>query len=186
MGFSRQEYWSGLSFPSPGDLPDPGMEPRCPALQADSVSTELQGKPLKDAGWLRCPGRGASSKQGSDISLCLSKDKTCWKNGSLLRWPWTPAESEEAKQLRKEREQDVGRQVFIQIGFPCGSAGKESACNVEDLGWVPGSGRCPGEGKGNPLQYSGLENSMDCIVHGVAEPDTTKQLSLSLGLGSGY
>ena len=40
MGFSRQEYWSGLSFPSPGDLPDPGMEPRSPALQAEDLPTE--------------------------------------------------------------------------------------------------------------------------------------------------
>ena len=46
MGFSRQEYWSGLPFPSPGDLPDPGIEPWSPALQADSLPTELQGKPL--------------------------------------------------------------------------------------------------------------------------------------------
>ena len=46
MGFSRQEYWSGLPFPSPGDLPDTGIEPGCPALQADSLLTELQGKPL--------------------------------------------------------------------------------------------------------------------------------------------
>ena len=41
MGFSRQEYWSGLPFPSPGDLPDPGIKPRSPALQADSLLTEL-------------------------------------------------------------------------------------------------------------------------------------------------
>ena len=54
-------------------------------------------------------------------------------------------------------------------GFLCGSAGKESACNVGDLGAIPGLGRSPGEGKGSPLQYSGLENSMDCIVHGVAK-----------------
>ena len=45
MGFSRQEYWSGLPFPSPRDLPDSGIEPRSPALQADSLPTELQGKP---------------------------------------------------------------------------------------------------------------------------------------------
>ena len=43
--FSRQGYWSGLPFPSPGDLPDPGIEPGSPALQADSLPTELQGKP---------------------------------------------------------------------------------------------------------------------------------------------
>ena len=46
--------------------------------------------------------------------------------------------------------------------FSWGSAGKESACNVGDLGLIPGLGRSPGEGKGYPLQYSGLENSMDC------------------------
>ena len=44
MGFSRQEYWSGLPFPSPGDLPDPGIEPRCPALQADALPSEPPGK----------------------------------------------------------------------------------------------------------------------------------------------
>ena len=53
------------------------------------------------------------------------------------------------------------------VGFSGGSDGKESTCNVEDLGSIPGLGRCPGEGKGYPLQYSGLENSMDSIVQGV-------------------
>ena len=47
------------------------------------------------------------------------------------------------------------------LGFPGGSDGKESACNAEDLGLIPGLGRSPGEGNGNPLQYSCLENSMD-------------------------
>ena len=46
MEFSRQEYWSGLPFPSPGELPNPGIEPTSPALQADSVPTELPGKPI--------------------------------------------------------------------------------------------------------------------------------------------
>ena len=63
---------------------------------------------------------------------------------------------------------------------PGGSAGKESACNVGDLGSIPGLGKPPGEGKGYPLQYSGLENSMDCTVLGVKESDMTEQLSLSL------
>ena len=57
-------------------------------------------------------------------------------------------------------------------GFPCGSAGKESACKVGDLDLNPGLGRSPGEGKGYPLQYSGLQNSMDCIVHGVTKSRT--------------
>ena len=52
------------------------------------------------------------------------------------------------------------------LGFPCGSVGKESNCNAGDLGSIPGLGRSAGEGKGYPLQYSGLENSMDCIVLG--------------------
>ena len=58
------------------------------------------------------------------------------------------------------------------LGFPGGSAGKESTCNVGDAGSIPGLGRSPGEGKGYPLQYSGLENSMDCVVHGVAKSQT--------------
>ena len=64
------------------------------------------------------------------------------------------------------------------LGFPCGSAGKESTCYEGDLGLIPVLGRSPGEWKGHPLQYSGLENSMDCIVHGVAESDP-EGLSLS-------
>ena len=59
-------------------------------------------------------------------------------------------------------------------GFPCGSVGKESTCNVGDLGLIPGLGRSPGEGKGYLPQYSDLENSMDCILLGVAELDNTE------------
>ena len=55
----------------------------------------------------------------------------------------------------------------VLLGFPCGSAGEESVCNVGDLDSILGLERSPGEGKGYPLQYSGLENSMDCIEHGV-------------------
>ena len=55
------------------------------------------------------------------------------------------------------------------LGFPCGSAGKESACSVGDLGLIPGLRRSPGERKGYPLQYSGLENSLECKVHRVAK-----------------
>ena len=59
--------------------------------------------------------------------------------------------------------------VISLLGFPCSSADKESAGSVGDLGSIPGLGRSHGEGKGYPLQYSGLENSMDYIVHGVAK-----------------
>ena len=73
----------------------------------------------------------------------------------------------------------TGKTIALTI-LPSSSDGKESACNAGDLGSIPGLRRSPGEGKGYPLQYSGLENSMDCVVHGVAELDTTECLSLSL------
>ena len=60
------------------------------------------------------------------------------------------------------------------LGFPCGSVGKESSCKAGDLGLIPGLGRSSGEGKGYPLQYSGLENSMDYTVDGVAELNITE------------
>ena len=68
---------------------------------------------------------------------------------------------------------DVNHSVIynsVPMGLPCGSAGKESPCNVGDLGSIPGLGKSTGEGKGYPLQYSGLENSIDCIVPGVVHP----------------
>ena len=67
---------------------------------------------------------------------------------------------------------EEGSSTPVFLVFPCGSAGKESACSVGDLGLIPGLGRSPGEGKDYPLQYSGLENSMDCIVHGVEKNRT--------------
>ena len=80
--------------------------------------------------------------------------------------------------------QAVSKQLWFIMGFPGGSAGKESACNAEYLGLIPGLGRSPGEGNGNPLQYSCLENSMDrgtwqATVHGIAKSDMTERLTLS-------
>ena len=67
--------------------------------------------------------------------------------------------------------------IHIYMGFPGGSVGKESACNAGDLGSIPGLGKCPGGGHGNPCQYSGLENPMDrgawrAAVHGVTRSRT--------------
>ena len=67
----------------------------------------------------------------------------------------------------------------VAMGFPDSSVGKESACNAGHLNSIPGLGRPPGEGHGYPLQYSGLENSMDCIVPGVTKSGTRLSLSLS-------
>ena len=72
------------------------------------------------------------------------------------------------------------------MGFPGGSAGKESACNVGDLGSIPGLRRSPGGGHGNPLQYSCLENAhgqrslVSCSPWGRKESDTTEKLSIAL------
>ena len=79
-----------------------------------------------------------------------------WFNSQVGKIPW--------------RRDILPTPVFL--GFPDGSAGKESACNAGDLGLIPGLGRSPGEGKGYPLQYSNLENSMDCIVHGATKSRT--------------
>ena len=58
--------------------------------------------------------------------------------------------------------------TLVFLSFPGGSAGKKSTCSAGDLGSMSGLGKSPGEGNGYPLQYAGLENFMDCIVHGVA------------------
>ena len=98
--------------------------------------------------WLG-PSKSHLQKQNSELSHGLSfadPGKILWRR---IRLP-TP--------------------VFL--GFPYGSASKESACNAGDLGLNPGLGRSPGEGKGCPLHCSGLENSMDCVVYGVAKSRT--------------
>ena len=70
------------------------------------------------------------------------------------------------------------------MGFPGGSAGKESAGNVGDLGFITGLGRSPGEGNSYPLQHSGLEISLDCVVHEVAKSQTWLSDSVSLSSAS--
>ena len=79
--------------------------------------------------------------------------------------------------------QTMSSEVYVSslcLDFSCSSAGKESACNAGDLGLTPGLGRSPGEGKGYPLQYSGLENHRLYGSWGCKESDTTERLSLSL------
>ena len=97
-------------------------------------------------------GKSSSTKLNGQRRFCSRLlQQSNAGDPSLIRW-------------RRDR---LPTPVFL--CFPYGSAGKESACNAGDLGLIPGLGRSPGEGKSYPLQYSGLENSMDCIVHGVAK-----------------
>ena len=87
-------------------------------------------------------------------------------HSSVLAWkiPW----SEEPGGIQSIGSQRAGHD-WSELGFPCGWAGKESACNVGDLGSIAGLRRSPGEGKGYPLQYCDLKNSIDCIIHGVTK-----------------
>ena len=71
--------------------------------------------------------------------------------------------------LREISQSQTSDDATYMWAFPCGSAGKESACNSGDLGSIPGLGTSPVEGKGYPLQYSGLENSMDYTVRGILQ-----------------
>ena len=86
MGFSRQEYWTGLPFPSPGDLPDPGIKPRSPSLQADSLLPESPGKPQLS---LTCPG--ALFFHAHHQRNCLTEPYNCWstleRHGCTRRLP---------------------------------------------------------------------------------------------------
>ena len=99
----------------------------------------------------RCPGEG----NGNPLQYsCLGnpKDRRAW-------WATVHGVAKSCTALSEHQSP----------GFSSDSAGKESACNAGDLGSIPGLGRSPGEGKDYPLQYSGLENSMDSILHGVAK-----------------
>ena len=141
-------------------------------------------RPGGGAGWDRPPGRSPrAAEQGRGAARrCACLPRTQGRQCQSDSAPGHP--SPEATGLRAQWWQGLchhtspftGNRLEARLrkplGFPGGSAGKESACNEGDLGSIPGSGRCPGEGKGYPLQYSGLENSMDCIVHGVAKSRT--------------
>ena len=97
----------------------------------------------------------------------LCEEFPCEPN-TLKVWEWRMGRNQEEVGF----ELEFLRGSFLSMGFPCDSAVKESACNAGDLGLVPGLGRSPGEGKGYPLQYSGLENSMYCMVYGVTKSQT--------------
>ena len=114
-------------------------------------------------GWGSSPGeRRDCPLQYSWASPWLSKQRSHPQCGSpglhprVRKIPW-----------RRER---LPTPIFL--GFPGGLVGKEAACSVGALGSIPGWGRSPGEGRGSPPQYSGLENPMDSRVHGVAKSRT--------------
>ena len=98
-----------------------------------------------------------------------------------IQLPGIYCRSTNLESLGNRLQRRILTNIFGDLGSPCGWAGKESACNEGDPDLIPRLVGSPGERKGYPLQYSGLENSMDYIVHGVAKSQMTEWLPLSLG-----
>ena len=116
----------------------------------------------KDGGWLlREPTLWLEGFKMSRTSLLAQLAKNLPAIQKTPVWSW----------IRKIHWRMYRLPTAVFLGFPGGSVGKESACKAGDVG-IPGLERSPGEGKGYSLQYSGLENFMDCILHGVAKSQT--------------
>ena len=191
MEVSRQEYWSGLPFPPLGYFPDPGtlheslMSPALAGLLNKCVIIRFifrslimsQGLPW----WLRgqsvclqCGRPGLDPWAGKipwrrkwQLTPVLLPGKSHGQRSLVGYSPWGHKKSDTTTQLHSTSP-------LCLEGFPGGSNSKESACNVGDLGLIPELERSPGEGNGNPLQYSCLENPMDrgawrATVHGVTK-----------------
>ena len=163
MGFPRREYWSGLPFPSPGDLVHPEIESWSPALQACSLPLEP-------------PGAQAYRDAKNHWTVCFK-----WHCALNSGHPWCPA-------IKNPWANIVGGHGFDlwsrKLPYPVGQLSclvaqmvKNLLANAGDPGLIPGLGRSPGEGNGYPLSYSCLENSMDrgarwATVHGVTNSQT--------------
>ena len=145
MGFSRQEYWSGLPCPPPGDLPDSGIKPRSLTLQADSLPSEPPGKPREDVIIMevkKCSMLDSPSNHPPD---------NCPRSVEKLSF------MKPAPGAKKVGGHFCGRwasQMALVVKNLPSNAG-----DVRDAGSIPGAGRSPGGGgHGNPVQYSRLEN----------------------------
>ena len=136
MGFSKQEYWSGVPLPSP-------------LLAIDFLNSEKSGSHHLLSIYFIF--------QSQCILIMVSELLTSTPMGINFIY---------------SRTVSLLPLVLHTLGFPGGSAGEESACNVGDLASIPGLRIYPGEGNSHPFQYSGLENSMDCIVYGVTKSRT--------------
>ena len=118
-------------------------------------------------------GRGSCLHLLADVLVHSHEHDRSWGSGRQVYFKEPQMEHTFRKQPRHHRHLGLGPS----LSFPSGSDGKESACNTGDPGSIPGLGRSPGEGNGNPLQYACLENPMDrrawrATVHGVAKSQT--------------
>ena len=121
---------------------------------------------IRDAGSV--PGSGGSPGGGHGDPLQYSCLENPMDRGAWQATDHRAAESDTTRDLAHTRRFSLSSV----LESPGGSAGKEPACSAGDLGLIPGLGRSPGEGNSYPLHSSGLESSMDCIVHGVAKSQT--------------
>ena len=154
MGFSRQEYWSGLPFLSPEDLPNPETEP----VPLMSLSLQARSLPL-------VPPVNPAGPYFCIISFCPFTYILC-------RSTWFTAYS---------KFLNITRYYYIQGNFPSGLDGKESAYNARDLGSIPGLGRFLGKGNGTPVflpgEWHGQRSLAGSSPWGHREWDTTEQLT---------
>ena len=173
MGFSRQEYWSGVPLPSLCSSPDVIIN----CLLAFFLPSFKA--------WLKCYLSQMSFLfiyflllEDTPFSFTLQYYNGFCHTSTWIghRYTYVPSLLNSPPTSLPTTDIIFDWSIFKQ-DLPCSSAGKESASNAEDLGLVPGSERSPGEGNGNPLKYSCLENPMDrgawqAIVHGVTKSRT--------------
>ena len=179
MGFSRQEYWSGLPFPSSGDLPSSGIASRSLALLAESLLSEPPGKPM----WKWCVpicvclwSAVKRNEVGMHVTtwMSLENSKLCEQSQTEMG---THCVFHLYEMSRKSNTETESRRVVAYNwgeGFPGGSVVKNPPANAGDVGSVPGSWRSSEERNGSPLQHSCLRNPTDrgawwATVHGVAK-----------------
>ena len=135
MEFARREYWGRLPFPIQGDLPNPRIEPVSLVSHASAFSVSQISLSFL-----------LKSHQTLSLGRIHPESRMIFILVSLIT-------SAESLFLNQALFTDTGGQYLDIFTFPGGSGGKESACNVGDLGWIPGSGRSPGERNGYSLQY---------------------------------
>ena len=183
MGFSRQEYWSGLPFPSPGDLSNPGVETESLALAGRFFMAELPGKPHTWLYWslkfLKHHGR-ISGTPGVWTTMIMSStsNSITWRSDVIVLIAILSLREESAFQSVFQGFNWIwaallpASQVALVVKNLTANAG-----DVRDADSIPESGRSPGRGHGNPLQYSCLETPMDrgawrTTVYGVTKSQT--------------
>ena len=146
----------------------------CPAAHIQAINAQVRSA-LRSA-WAPSSGQQWAGGERGGLTFTgapapAPSPSLDWQNpkSSSLRLTGAHLPPSSPESAHPGRSSDFLHCAFLP-GFPGGSAGKESTCNVGDLGLIPGLGRSPGEGKGYPFQYSGLDKSMDCIVPGVPSP----------------